>query len=251
MKRNEFKALVKECVRECIREIMQEQIDPSGLQEALGARPRARAPDVINPFDPGQMRMRQEVMEQRNAISNQLQRQSMGQSNVLNQPLAPLNELAGLGSLGDGGGPEMYNREAGSGYTNPSDRMLQAGPPVNMMRSYGGSHLDVPMGAHRQPMGHVQRPVVLDPSLDTPIYGGDMRPPDPNVLRSIFEDTARTTYVQQAAAGHTRPSHHEDGGGGGGQMAYAPVDRFAATVANHRPEELFTGSDQWATLAFR
>lgn len=252
MRQTELRAMIKQCVRECIREIMQEQLDPTVIQGML-SRPaqglsEAQGPlGIVNPFDERQMRLRQEILQQKNAIAGQLQRRSMGQG--AHQHLAPLAELAGVPDDPSTDG-RRYNSTS-SGYVNPSDRTAMAGPPVNLMRLQHGSggHLDAPMGYPAyQPQAYPQRPMMLDPGLDTPLAGGDMRAPNPDVLRSIFEDTARTTYVTQAAAGHTRPSHHDDGGGG---MNYSqPADRFAAVAAQHSPDELFTGSDQWAALAF-
>lgn len=225
MKRSEFKSMVKECVRECLREIMQEQLAPSPIQEMLqpqrGLVPY-RAQQVINPMDDRQMRLRNEILQQQN------QRGAM-QQQMRQQVMPPLSELAGISA--DDQSPRRYNTN-NSGYMSPSDRLKMAGPPVQ----------------HHQPAQQA-RMLHLDPTLDTPVGGGDIRPPDPNVLRSIYEDTARTTYAQQAAVGHVGPGALGDQGAGG--AGFAPVaDRFAEIVSNHNPDELFPGAQNWGALAF-
>lgn len=212
MKKSEFKALVKECVRECLREIMKEQINPAGLslQEMIVPR-QTQLPAIINPMDDDQMRLRQELA-QKGMIQQQLQQRSK-------------KSLAGAYS--------SYDAEPEVGYMNPSDRLRFAGPPK------------VDLERYQRPVTSGQR---LDPALDVDSTG-NMRPPDPNVMRSIFEHTAQTTYKSQAAAGHIRPSSAP--GGGGGESFMPPVDKFAEIVAKNNPEDLFAGAANWGALAFR
>lgn len=257
MKRSEFKALVKECVRECLREVMQEQINPVGIpmqemlvQRQLAPTSQMGVQQVINPMDEYQMRLRQELMQQKSLMQQQLQRQAM--LNPMQQQVASLSELAGLGA---GAGDDPFDKSSArkylggdSGYMSPGDRArLNVGVQSNQQGRFDPT-LDSPIaGSMRQ---HVpqQRVMRLDPELDTPVGGGDMRPPDPNVMKNIFEDTARTTYRAQAEAGHTRPGAASTGGGGESFMP--PADRFAEIVSQHRPEELFPGAANWGKLAF-
>lgn len=251
MKRSEFKALVKECVRECLREIMQEQINPMGLQEMVPQMRQPQLPAMINPMDDYQMRLRQELMQQRGMMQNQLQRQSIQQTMMspMQQHVGSLTELAGLSAETDpfdqGAGRRYVTTN--SGYMNPSDRIrLAAMVPQNRVID---PSLDAPIAGSMRQQAQQQRVMRLDPDLDTPLGGGDMRLPDPNIMKNIFEDTARTTYMQQAAAGHVRPGAAQGGGGGDG---YAPAaDKFAEIVAQHNPEDLFPGSQNWGALAFK
>lgn len=58
------------------------------------------------------------------------------------------------------------------------------------------------------------------------------------VMAAIFQDTASTTLVEQAAAERGKPSQ-------------APADAAAMKVAQSEPAELFgAASKNWATLAF-
>ena len=258
MKRSEFKALVKECVRECLREVLQEQISPIGLpmQEMTTTQrqlPATTGP-IINPMDDYQMRLRQELMQQKGLMQQQLQRQSIQQQLVsaspMQQQVGSLSELAGLGvneDPFDQSASRRYNTSAGSGYLNPSDRIKLA--QMNDNRRMIDPTLDAPVAGSMRQMPQQQRPMRLDPDLDTPLNGGDMRPPDPNVMRNIFEDTARTTYAKQAAAGHVRPG--ASAGGGGGDGFAPPADKYAEIVSQHNPEELFPGSQNWGALAFQ
>lgn len=93
MKKNEFKALVKECVRECIREIISEQIDPAPIKEALRSR-------NVTP-----------VM-----VQNQLQKQASTNSLMTANVDADIQES----------GRSRYNTTQNTGYTNPSDRLRLA-----------------------------------------------------------------------------------------------------------------------------
>lgn len=275
MRRSELKMLIKEC----LQEILQEQINPGMLQEQLGlampqqmmlpAQAGMQVP-MVNPYDNHQMQMRQEVQSQR-MMQVQMQRQAMmhGQQGPSGQQLVGLSELAGLGPQGvmneaadqSQNGGQKYNTQMGSGYSNPVDylRMAQQqnpyGPPQQQNRQYN-SHLDTPVGGsqppqrHPQQQYHQQQPAFgLDPDLDTPVGGGEMRAPDPDVMRDIMQDTMMTTYQTQAATGHSRPGA-VDGGGGG--MGYAPpADKFAAAVSQHNPEDMFEGAGNWAALAFK
>lgn len=242
MKRSEFKSLVKECVRECLREIMQEQINPVGIHEMLQPQ-QALLPaqaGMINPMDDHQMRMRQEIIAQRGMMQGQLQRQATHNPlNPMQSQMVGLTELAGLGS-----GESMQARRydtVGGGYTNPSDRLRFADQSYSRHPRFD-PHLDAPpagsMPQQARPMQrmHERLSVGFDPDLDRPIGGGDLRPPDPNLLRSIYDDTMRTTYVQQQHA----------------ETAGPMASREAAIVANHAPEDLFGASSQnWAMLAFK
>lgn len=217
MKRSEFKALVKEC----LREIIQEQINPSQVQEMLTNV--ARAPSqaslgvpglgIVNPMDEHAMRMRAELLAQKNMLQSQLQKQSM--LNPLNQSVAGLSELAAVPTQ------ESHHRynSMNSGYISPADRLKQAGPPRNTY--------DPSLDARKNPkqLAAYTQPVES--------YTPDV--PSPDVLRSIFDDTMKTTLMEQHAA--------EQGG---------PVaDKFAAIAANNNPDELFEGSKNWAALAFK
>lgn len=248
MKRSEFKSLVKECVRECLREIMQEQIVPPPFPTAMPMQELAPLQgQLINPMDDYQMRLRQEMIrqQQQGMMQQQLQRQAT--QSPLRQQLAPLSELAGLGP-GDVDDPRRYNTTAGSGYTNPSDRLRLAAP--QQMRI--DPSLDTPpagsMRYNQMQQQQQHRPLRLDPDLDTPLNGGEMRAPDPSVMKNIFEDTARTTFLKQAAAGHVRPGASDMGGEA---YAAAPADKFAEIVSQHNPEDLFPGAQNWGALAFK
>jgi hypothetical protein len=235
MKKNEFRALVKECVRECLREIMQEQINPLSFP----IREAAQSPipglgvagvGLINPMDDHQMRLRQEIMNQRGMMQSQLQRQALQNSiNPMQQPLGALPELAGLPSGNDDPRKtaQRYAMTDG-GYTNPSDRLKQIDPYAQQRYN---PQLDVPRSGAPTPSS-VRAPR-FDPSLDT-TPNGEIRAPDPNVLCGIFEDTMRTTFIDQAQ----------------GEQQGPIVDRYAARVANSNPDELFPGSQNWASLAF-
>lgn len=217
MKRSELKIIVKECVRECLREIMQEQINPGALREMFG--PAAGA--VINPMDADQMLLRQDALARRGSIQGQLRNQ------VSQNALVPASQSRSTAS------PEMehrrYNSESGTGYINPSDRLKQAAQTRQVFDPTLDSN---PYGHLRQQGQPTAKTLRLDPELDRSITGGDIRPPDPNLLREIYEDTARSTYVLQQ------------------ENQAAPANRFAATVAENNPEDLFPGAQNWATLAF-
>jgi hypothetical protein len=232
MKKSEFKILVKECVRECIKEIMQEQINPTGLQEMF----QSHVPQIpstigmINPLDDQQMRIRQEIIAQRGLIQGQLQRQAS--QNILNpmrQQVSNMPELAGLDTSSAVKG--HYNRENDTGYTNPSDRLRLAEQSI---RTGYDPRFDSNSGAIQQQQYSNKRVLRLDPALDTPIGGGDIRPPNQDVLRGIFEDTLKSTFIQQQVAEKQGPV----------------ADQYAAKVASHSPDELFMGSQNWAALAF-
>lgn len=235
MKRSEFKTLVKECVRECIREIMREQINPASIKEMFQPQTANQAqhtgigiPGVgmINPMDERQMRLRNEIVAQHGMMQTQMQRQAL--QNPLQQQMGGMSELAGLESgRSERQSPSRFNTE-GSGYTNPSDRLRFA--DHSMQRGYD-SRLDGGRSAPQQE----KRILRLDPSLDTPLGGGDIRAPDPNVLRNIYDDTMRTTLMEQHAAETQGPV----------------ADRFAAQALQSNPEDLFVGSQNWATLAFK
>lgn len=89
---------------------------------------------------------------------------------------------------------------------------------------------------------------MLDPQLDTPLGGGDMRAPDANVMASIMNHTMQTTLQEQAQHGHVRPGH-ADGGGGGVGVPMGPTNQYASVVAQNRPEDLFPNAANWAALA--
>lgn len=230
MKRSEFKSLVKECVRECLKEIMQEQINPVGLREMFQPQQQSMsALGMVNPMDDQQMRMRQEILQQKGMLQGMMQRQA--QHNPLNpmqQQIVGLDTLAGVS---DDPMAQARRYSNAVGYTNPSDHIRFAEAPRS--KNYDHRLDSSPNGPIQQ---QTERRVLrLDPSLDTPIGGGDLRLPDPNVLKGIFDDTMRTTYMQQM--------QHEQSG--------QPADRFAATVSQHNPEDLFVGSQNWASLAFK
>ena len=90
-----------------------------------------------------------------------------------------------------------------------------------------------------------RRPALDMVSMSPP---SDKLPPKPNldvsgltsdpVMAAIFQDTASTTLVEQAAAERGKPSR-------------APVDAAAMKVSQSEPSELFgAASKNWATLAF-
>lgn len=247
MKKSEFKAIVKECVRECIREIMQEQINPVGLHEMFGnhapqpvkQQRQQQSLGLINPMDDDGMRMRQELINQRQMMQSQLQRQSM-QGNVMQRELAPFADLAGLG--GQQHDEKNYARRlsTGEGYMNPLDRIKQAAsiqPPVRF-----NPQLDVPVagGAPRHAqsqqrqmnndVGYARHDMMGQPDINL------MKPPSPEVLREIYADTMRSeSFAEQLSA----------------ELQPPPADRFAAAVASANPDELFNGSQNWAALAFQ
>lgn len=266
MKRGDLKRLLKPIIRECLQDIISEQLDPAAMHEALGAsmvhpqRRSQQAPAVslgdqlINPLDDHQMKMRQEIASQRGLLAQQMRRQSAAfNQDPMGQAVYGLDQLAGVADDPDSSA-RRYSVSEGTGYVNPSDRVRMNSMALVQQPygNHGGRYdprLDTPMGGPPQAQHHMQhqRPFMLDPGLDTPIGGGDIRPPDPDILRSIYDDTMRTTYVQQARSGHVMPSHM--GGGGQGAEHSPPADRYAAVVADHRPEELFEGSQNWAMLA--
>lgn len=245
MKKSEFKAIVKECVRECIREIMQEQINPGKLQEMFVAQPaqqsRAQSQQhqqlgLINPMDDNNMRVRQELINQRQMMQSQLQRQSM-QGNTMQRELAPFADLAGLSGQGD---EKSYARRlnTGEGYTNPLDRIKQAAlaPP---QQTRFNPQLDVPVagGQSRQPVH--QRHNDVDYTRHNASEMSEinlLKPPSPEVLREIYADTMHSeSFAEQIRAESQPPT----------------ADRFAAAVASANPDELFNGSQNWAALAFQ
>ena len=199
MKKSDLKRLLKPIIRECLQDIMDEQLDPSAMHEALGGAPvssRHRAPQaaqslgdqLINPMDDNQMRMRQEIASQRGLLAQQMRRQSAAfNQDPMGQPMPPLDQLAGLVDDSPETSARRYYVAEGTGYTNPSDRvrmnsMALAQQPYG---AYGGRYdprLDAPMGGHHhqgQPHMQLQRPLMLDPGLDTPLGGGDIRPEHP------------------------------------------------------------------------
>lgn len=76
---------------------------------------------------------------------------------------------------------------------------------------------------------HRQVPV---PGINTDISN------DP-VMSSIFSDTAATTLQQQVASERRGPPLVAEG-----------ADRAAHIAAEHEPDELFEGAENWAMLAF-
>lgn len=247
MKKSEFKAIVKECVRECIREIMQEQINPGKLQEMFVAQqaqqsrvqPQQQQLGLINPMDDDNMRMRQELINQRQMMQSQLQRQS-SQGNTMQRELAPFADLAGLSGQGD---EKSYARRlnTGEGYINPLDRIKQAALAPHPQQARFNPQLDVPIAGGQPRQSVHQRQMNNDMSYarhDVSDVGeiNLMKPPSPEVLREIYADTMRSeSFVEQIRAESQPPA----------------ADKFAAAVASANPDELFNGSQNWAALAFQ
>ncbi len=57
------------------------------------------------------------------------------------------------------------------------------------------------------------------------------------MMAEIFRDTAQTTLMEQGMANKAGPS-------------YTPADGAARVVNDHQPGDIFSGADNWATLAF-
>lgn len=226
MKRDQFKALVKECVRECIKEIMQEQINPNAITEMFSRRPAEPQLGMINPMDDAQMKLRQEILAQKSMMQSQLQRQA--QSNPLNNSMTGLAELAGV-PPSQSSANRMNVIDAG--YTNPSDRLRLA---AQAQKRFDPT-LDTPVSGPAR----AQRQQNFQQSNQQYTYQNDPGPKmsvSKEVLADVFEDTMRTTYVDQMKSEQQGPV----------------ADAFAARVAASDPTELFAGQSQnWAQLAFR
>ncbi len=225
MKRSELKMLVKEC----IREIIQEQINPASVQEMFAAvsQPTKKNAQslglpglgMVNPMDEHAMRMRNELLAQKNMLQSQLQRQSA--MNPLNQSVAGLSELAAVPSnVPDG--PSRYNSN-NSGYMSPLDRLRQAGPPRHAY--------DPSLDGQK----NTRQLAARNPQAISTDYQATPEMPSPDILKSIFDDTMKTTLLEQHNAEQNGPV----------------ADKFAAAVADRNPEELFEGSKNWAALAFK
>ena len=57
------------------------------------------------------------------------------------------------------------------------------------------------------------------------------------MMAEIFRDTAQTTLVEQGMANKAGPK-------------YTPADGAARALGDHNPGDIFSGGDNWATLAF-
>lgn len=239
MKRSEFKNLVKECVRECLREIMQEQlVFPQQLQIREAAAMNA---PFFNPMDDAQMRQRQEFLSQapRQKQSNMIQQQLQKQTAVHGR-----QQLLG-GQVNEQASPSSYDTDSATGYIHPLDRLKHAAAP----RKTFDPSLDVPVnGQQRQRHANevMQR---FDPSLDAPAPAMHMKSIDPALMKSIFDETARTTFAEQASYGHVQPGSYGNDMSNGGTVA-PPADKYAAVVAQSNPEDLFPGAKNWGALAF-
>lgn len=254
MKRSQFKALVKQC----LKEILEEQVNPRAVQESLAHRamPPTYHSQLVNPADPHQLQMRQELVSQKRLLQNQLQRQGHQHQpqNGLGSVVA-LDELAGLSGAPDrsSNGAMSYNVPIqSSGYSSPHDYLGLARQQNSSLQQRYDPRLDAQLNQapqnQDQRIQRASKPFRLDPELDMPYGGGDMRPPNVDIMKDIYADTMESTYVQQLAAGHTTAGSVDPNSG----MGYAaPADNAAAIVGQHNPEELFEGSQNWAMLAFR
>lgn len=210
--KNDLKIIVKQCVMECLREIIAEQVDPAGLLETLSrgrAASNARSNSVVNPFDDDALRTRELARQQ-------LLKQSSAGGRRMTEGLER---------------PAKRSNDGDSGYINPSDRLKQIAPP---------------------------RQKTADPMLDAPVNGSRIAPvsrgavtdfsaPSPEVLKGLLDDTAKTTYAEQASHGHVRPSRPEHDV----DAAQGFEDHYAEVVGKHSPDELFENAGSWANLAFR
>ena len=78
-----------------------------------------------------------------------------------------------------------------------------------------------------------------DAPRQTPVPGINTDISADPVMRSIFSDTAATTLQEQVASERRGPSIVAEG-----------ADRAAHIAAEHDPDELFDGAENWAMLAF-
>lgn len=174
--------------------------------------------EQINPTPIQEAFSRQLINPMDNA--QMINRDAMLRSNVVQ---SQLQRQAQRHSPSDILGPPA---KADTGYLNPSDRLRAAGPPA---RRFDPS-LDAPVGGGHQPR---VAPAPIGKIVED-VGHGVTNVPSPEVLREVFDDTMRTTLPMQHAA-----------------EKYGPVeDRFAAQVATSNPDDLFVGSQNWATLAF-
>lgn len=257
MKRSQLKALIKECLVEILQEdVLLQRATNGAMQEARQAAPQQQLmvqqnSGYINPMDINALSARDQYLMQQNAHRSTLQRQSQmmnggGRSNDL-AALAGLDDPYGASSPTS---KSSYDR-VDHGYRDPTSYLSLA----------------------------QQRPPHFDPMLDTPVAGSpqaqrqrfvpnqhqhqhqhqpapqqlresDQYIPSPDVLRSIYDDTARTTMREQASSGHRHPGHVENVFNGG-MDALGAGDRYDQIASQHDPTELFPGNAQnWAMLAF-
>lgn len=205
MTNSELKGMIKKIVRECIREIIAEQVVGAPVLESLMQRSSQAAGSagqrehaIINPYDTPA-----NVLLRRQANTNKTQ---MIENSNVSQP----------------------DYENNSGYENPSDRL-------RLIDTAYKSRFNPALDASLNDKGRSQTRMpatVQNESIAIP-----MKMQNDDMMRSIFEHTAQTTFQEQLIAERNK-------------TASPPADRAAAIVAQSNPDELFTNSQNWALLAF-
>lgn len=268
MKKSQFKALVKECLREILQEdVLLNRATHGAMQEGFIHQhmQHPQQSSFFNPMDDQAMAHRQMLLQQ------SLQNQSFGanQMHHVQQQYKPQQpNMAMLAGLDEGSqleGPTRMSRDPNQktpGTRNPSDWLRLAAPsnPRASMRP----DLDVdargqykqPQMTAQHPQNYLDAPVQKKPrQLKLPSAGSIDEQSDtfagfsPEIMREIYNDTAKTTFAMQAQEGHIAPSYVSNGQGGASLMGIG--DKFDQVVSQNDPVDLFgPGAKNWGSLAF-
>ncbi len=240
MKRSQFKSLIKECLKEILEE---------NTQLSEGFHQGNNSTDIINPMDDNAMRRRHTQL-----MRKQLKQQSANMNSVNSKSSDDFARAAGLMQ------PENLNEETHTvtqmsrnpgtttpGVRNPSDYIAAAAAQAS--RQYFRPDLDTPLnGGTQKPRKSQHTPQTYMQPVNH-IQESSINSMTPEVLREMFDDTAKTTYVEQAQNGHTSPSHHNSGLG---SMSSAGGDKFDHIVSQKSPLEIFGDeAKNWGAIAFK
>lgn len=227
MKRSQLKDLIKECLVEILQEDLILKRAAVGAVHESNIAKKPVDNHVINPFDDNAMVARQKQ------ISNQLVKQKT-------QKRSPDYFSAAGSNIIEGEQPSAaYYSRNDHGYDDPS---------VHLKRAVQQSRRFDPMLDANVHAGQISKPMTTSGNVREN-SSSEIGVPSPDILRQMFDDTAKTTFLEQAAVESVRPGHSTLGQ----QVqptALTSGDRYAKIAATYEPDELFEGSQNWASLAF-
>ena len=252
MKRSQFKALVKECLREIlVEDLLLARATQGAIQETYAQEqlmpPQQADSGFINPMDDHAMVNRQNMLMQ----SALARRQQHTQPSSPGYSPSQMSMLAGIDEAPES--TSVLSRNPNSrtpGVRNPSDYISLAAQQPQRNQIYRPD-LDTPVnGAPRRQVQQRQMNYQPEPPMQMHAAGSaDVGSLSPEMLRAVFDDTAKTTLQEQAREGHIAPGHHA--AGQGGMSALGAGDRFDRMASQNDPLDLFGPSAQnWDALAF-